>query len=276
MAEGIKISSITIALLIVGLLVGGGGGYYMVSSNYSPKISELQTQQENLTEELSTITANVNSLEDQISVLEDQIDESDQRIQGCRTNVAKNNTEIAYLDHNIEVYQEKIAILEIEAEPTEGHKIFSAYGLWFQYPVGMSFNFEKFQEHDISNDYGLVNGEIDKPSRKETIAYIWQKVDFETNAEADLDDLISTLLEYYVTELEITATVGEKKTTEIQGHTVYYQSINMNDGHNDYVVYYATWFCNLEGIHYRFYHLNYKPQFGDTLLEYLNATVCHN
>ena len=276
MAEGIKISSITIALLIAGLLVGGGGGYYMVSSNYSPKISELQTRQESLTEELSTITANVNNMEDQVSVLEDQIDESDLRIQKCRLNIAKNNTEIAYLDHSIEVYQEKITILEIKAEPTEGHNIFSAYGLWFQYPVGMSFNFEKFQEHDVSNDYGIINGKIDKPSRKETIKYAWQKVDFETDAEADLDDLIGGLLEYYLVELEITATAGEKKNTEIMGHTVYYQSINVNDGHNDYLVYYAAWYCNLEGTHYRFYHFNYKPQLGDTILEYLNTSICHN
>lgn len=58
-----KFSSTTIALLIVGLVIGAGGGYFFASSSLQTKIDDYETQVTDLNSEVSSLEMEVERLE---------------------------------------------------------------------------------------------------------------------------------------------------------------------------------------------------------------------
>ena len=68
-----KFSSITIILLIIGLVIGAGGGYLASSNSLQPEIIDLKNQVSSLNSEISTLIAAQDSLEEEKSDLETQV-----------------------------------------------------------------------------------------------------------------------------------------------------------------------------------------------------------
>lgn len=68
-----KFSSITIILLIIGLVVGAGGGYLASSNSLQPEIIDLKNQVSSLNSEIATLIAALDSLEEEKSDLETQV-----------------------------------------------------------------------------------------------------------------------------------------------------------------------------------------------------------
>ena len=57
-----QVSTITIALLVVGLIVGAGGGYFAASSSLQPKIVDYESQIAGLETEIPTLVEQISTL----------------------------------------------------------------------------------------------------------------------------------------------------------------------------------------------------------------------
>ena len=75
-----KFSSITIILLIIGLVIGAGGGYLASSNSLQPEIIDLKNQVSSLNSEISTLIAAQDSLEEEKSDLETQVVELNKKL----------------------------------------------------------------------------------------------------------------------------------------------------------------------------------------------------
>ena len=108
-----SISSITIAFLIVGLLIGAGGGYFVSSSSLQPKINDLEEQVASLNTEVvdletfaSVLSVENKNFESQVSELNTQISELNSQI---------SSLEIELQDTNTIIKQRNDRIAELEA-----------------------------------------------------------------------------------------------------------------------------------------------------------------
>jgi hypothetical protein len=270
-----KFSSVSIALLVVGLIVGAAGGYFYNSNSLMPMIEQLEEDIELLVVELDAKDLEIASLEDHHS--EQMGTLSDLETEVSQINREESQTEYAIenLDHDIDNYNEKIAVLKIQEKAAEGYEVFASYGLSFHYPIGMSFIFEEFMENPVSEDYCKVIGEINKPSKIEDVGYIWQAVDFTPDVEKDLENLVNNYVDSMSQYPQLTVTPGSKVTTNILDHTVYYQTITIEENGDYMIVCYATWYCNLDGLAYRMWYTNYKSTNLEGFEGYLVTTLCH-
>lgn len=274
MAEKSSLSGMTIALLVVGLIVGGAGAYFVVSGPIKTEISGLETQYAQLNTELDSLNAQLVTIQDEYDTLETEKEGLEDEIQNISLDLAHTEAEITTTEHSIEVNTEKIDVFSLMAEPDKGYNVISLFALSFQYPVGMTFEFEQFQENPISEDYGSITGTISKESRDDYIRYVWQKVDFEANAESDLADLVDTYLEQWAESETVSCAAGDVTILERLDHTVYYQSITCTGGSTTWIIYYSTWYCNLDSLYYRLVYVSETPA-NDDFTHYLDTTLCH-
>ena len=274
MTEKSSLSGLTIILLLVGLCVGGAGAYFYVSGPLQTEVSELETDHTQLVAELDTLNTQLTALQEEYAELETEKEALEDEIQDISLDIASTRADISTLEHNIEVNSETTNLYSLMVEPDTGYKVISFFALSFQHPVGMMFEFEQFQENPISEDYGILKGTISKTSRDELIQYVWQKLDFESNAEADVIDLV----EQFTTELDeyedVTYEIGDMVVATVLDHIVYYQPITWTQGASNYTTYYAAWYCNLDSLHYRLYYVTETPS-NDDFLHYLDTTLCH-
>jgi hypothetical protein len=262
-------------LLVVGLVVGTGGGYFYNSNSLTPIMEQLDEDVESLTVELDAKDAELASLEDQHDELTDTLSELEAEVSQINREESQTEYVIESLDHDIDNYNEKIAVLRIQEKAAEGYEVFSSYGLSFHYPVGMSFKIEELNEKPVSEDYCKVSGEIYKPSKTEDVGYVWQAVDFTPDVEKDLENLVNNYIDGMSQYQQLTITPGSKETTNILDHTVYYQTITVEENGDSMIVCYATWYCNLDGLAYRMYYTNYLSTDIEGFEGYLATTLCH-
>jgi hypothetical protein len=269
-----KFSGLSIGLLIVGLVIGAGSGYVYNSNTLTPIINQLENEVQTLTNQITDKEAEKSALETQLGGIQDDIQDIEDDITQINAEKSQVESEIDSLEDDIEYYEESIRILNIQAEVDEGYQVFGAYGFSFHHPIGMEFIFEEIQEKPISKDYGLLKGNIDKPTRKEDIGISWQKIDFVPDVTHDLDNLV-TNFQNQIINAGMSTSLGPKKTITIPGHTLYYQAVTVLENDKSYVMVYTTWYCNIDAIAYRFYYFNYKSTDTSMFDYYLYSLLCH-
>jgi hypothetical protein len=273
--SGKSVTNLGIGLLIIGILLGVGGGYYYVQSSSTPILSKLEAQKAAIQADVGVVNSSIQGLEEVKFGLEGDVNVLDNQIQSLNGDIAQSQNEITSLKHDIEVSNDKIADLQPKSEHKSGYEQFSAYGLWFQYPSGMSLSLTKMLEHNISDKYGWIKGEISRTSRHETIMYNWQYVDFTPDVRKDLTELVYNFSSLMKTQYNYNSEISEVKTSEISGHTFYYQTITIADKGTTLIrVTYGCWYCNIASVAYRFIYYNTYPNAQDTYTDYIDSTFC--
>lgn len=274
MSENKGISSLAIILLIVGLVVGAGGSYVFVSNPLNANIDSLSAELSDLQATLEEQNSELSELEESYSELVSDSETLEDEIQEISSDIAQTENEIEQIDHTTEVNLEKIAHYSVEVEPDNGYKTFSIYAFGFQYPVGMVFELVEFQENPITEDYGILEGTIVKQDRDEEIRVVWQKTDFEADAESDLNDLVTGYVEQCEEDDSVTTETGSVQVSERLNHIVYSQKVTCTTESTSWIVYYSTWYCNLDSLFYRMIYVSETPD-SDDFDHYLSTTLCH-
>jgi len=118
--------SLSILLLIVGLMIGSGGGYFIVSSTFQPKIEGYEAQVTDLTSEVSSLTSTVaeletensnyetqvHTLESEVSTLETQISTLETQVSALETQISDLESELDKAGDTISNYEEQVSELE--------------------------------------------------------------------------------------------------------------------------------------------------------------------
>jgi regulator of replication initiation timing len=109
MSNQVTFSTISIVLLIVGLVVGAGGVYFTTSTPMQSKISDLEEQVASLNSDISALSADVTSLvlensdlETQISELANQIDDLETLNDNLESQVSTLENEKVNLENEID------------------------------------------------------------------------------------------------------------------------------------------------------------------------------
>ena len=109
MSERSTLSTISIILLIAGLIVGGSVGYFFTSSLYQPRITEQETQIEDLGSQIRNLTTRVEGLEAEKGGLEGEIS-------GYEEAVSAFEDQISDFEGEISAYESIILDLEARIE----------------------------------------------------------------------------------------------------------------------------------------------------------------
>lgn len=268
-------NSLGIILLVVGLVVGAGGGYFFAQSKAQPLIAEYVELETSLLEDIQDAEDILGGLTEDVDDVETEIDGLDNSLLDNQIEVNTNQNEIDSVEHSIDVFSDKIVELEARTTTLSGYEIFSIYDLWFQHPAGMRFSFEEVGENQFSGENGIVAGTLERGSRDETLQYVWQYVDFVPDVENDLDGRVEDYVNA-MQELDIDTSVGEKIVSEVDGHTMYTQTVTVSyRGDEVGRATYATWYCNINSLAYRGFYFNAKPGVDDRYENSLLTTYCH-
>jgi len=126
--------TLSVVLLIVGLIVGAGGGYFFASSTYQPKIEDYEKQMSELDSDVidlnaaiselesekSELTSEVTALEDEkSSLIEDNNDYQDQ--------ISNLQTQLSEAQNAISDYEDEITLLEVDISKLESQSSQNSY-----------------------------------------------------------------------------------------------------------------------------------------------------
>ena len=129
--------TLSIALLIVGLIIGSGGGYFYVSSTLQPKINDYENQIEHLNTRISTLESENTVYESQVSELDNEktaLEADKEEYLELTATLESENTayesqvselddEIAALEADKEEYLELAATLQIQITESQSELI---------------------------------------------------------------------------------------------------------------------------------------------------------
>ncbi len=269
-----KISTRGIGLLVVGLIIGAAGGYYYNLSSLTPVVNQLESEKQALTATVDSKTTEIAALTEQFNGLDATMKSLTKDVSNLNGDKTRAESAISGLDQSATSYNIAIADLREKGDAPTGYEVFSAYGLVFDYPEGMNFRISEFNNTRVSQKEGILRGEVEN-TKKESVEYVWQYIDF----DPDMRDYIDTLTTGYVDKLapfpEVTTTVGSVKIDSIEGHTVYYQPITVNDAGTVGLACHATWFCDEEQIVYILFVYDSLSTDVDTIKSYIGSTLCH-
>jgi cysteinyl-tRNA synthetase len=109
MGDRSPFSSLTIGLIVVGLIVGAGGGYFTASSSMRPRIRDLEGQVASLTSQVNELPTDLNRLENEKNDLESQVSTLDDQIAGLQSQISYLNSQISDLESELEDAQETMS-----------------------------------------------------------------------------------------------------------------------------------------------------------------------
>ena len=228
-------SSTTIALLIVGLVIGAGGGYFASSSSLQPKIDDLESQVSSLNSEVSTLSAEVNTLGEENSDLETQVSELNTQISElnsekssletqleiAQATISEKESDISELQETLDDYEDRIEEFTDYLDfynATPGYNRFSIFGISFEFPKEYAIETSGMFEGPLSADNGLITG---YPANESDAFFIgWQVTLFTPDLDDGLDSGIAGLPQY---ELKL----GTRVTSELNGHVMKYQNFTL-------------------------------------------------
>ncbi len=124
MSNQSSVSTLTIGLIVVGLVIGAGGGYFFSSSSLQPKITDLESQVISTTSKISALTSDVSSLEEDNSDLENQVSILDDQVTGLESQISSLSSQISSIESDLEdaedtISQKENAITELETTISE-------------------------------------------------------------------------------------------------------------------------------------------------------------
>jgi branched-chain amino acid transport system substrate-binding protein len=111
------LNTMTIALIIVGLVVGAGGGYYITSSQYQPRIEEQETQIEDLGSQIQSLTTRVEILETENTSLVSEITEYENTVSALEDTISDLEAQISFNENTISSLEAQIELLLTEEDP---------------------------------------------------------------------------------------------------------------------------------------------------------------
>lgn len=223
-------SSTTIALLIVGLVIGAGGGYFASSSSLRPKIDDLENQVSSLNSEVATLDAEVNALGEENSDLETQVSELitersslETQLETAQVTISEKENDISYLEEAIEDYEDQIEELTAQLEiyiVTPGYNKFSIYGLSFEYPEGYTTSLSGLLESTATENSGYVTAT--SMDESESYYVVWMYTLITPDLDVGLDGGLAELEPFNLK-------LGPRETSELNGHVMRYQDFSITE-----------------------------------------------
>jgi len=278
-----KFSSITVAILIVGLVIGAGGGYFASTSSLQPKITDLEEYVSSLNSEVATLNTEVSALEEETLDLETQISELNTQKTSLETQLETAQSTISEKENAISVLQETIAdqeeqlstqeseiqVLESMLIPSTGYDKFSAYGFSFEYPKLWYLSIEGGIETEANRQSGTVLAyKFDESS---TFMVVWADRTYPLDLELSLEGALEVLAETSTVLVE-----GKRITSTINGHEIKYQDYTATLYGQTVNGVFSYMNCDKEQ---RVYGLTYMTTDEDALtpfLQCLDSFICHS
>lgn len=104
--------TLSIVLMIIGLIVGAGGGYFYTSSILQPKIDDYENENTELITEVSTLTADVSSLESDKSSLTSKVASLVRKNNEYQDDISELENQLSDAENTITNYEDEISDLE--------------------------------------------------------------------------------------------------------------------------------------------------------------------
>ena len=186
--------TVSIVLLVVGLIIGSGGGYFYVSSTLQPKISEYEEQVEYQNSRISTLESESVAYEFQLTELDDEItateSEKEEYLELANTlesevssqeaQVSELDIEVASLEAEREEYIEIVATLQVQVAESQGELVEATISI-----------------NDLEDDIDELENQLSylqslSSSYTSTIAFLQSGIsDLETTL-SDVEDIVVT------------------------------------------------------------------------------------
>jgi hypothetical protein len=227
------ISGITIALLLVGLVVGAGGGYFFAASS-------LQTQVTSLNAQVTSQSARITQLNSTVKSLQTDNNNYKTQIQILQTANGKLTADLAASAATVQTQEGKISGLEKTFKDLKGTFDttlgFSGYymnGFSFEYPQNMTVSIGGLLDNTADADSGQVSGLNSEQGF--TLVY------FHSVTAPDLGSAIDSAFSGLSSQGPVTE--GQRVTSLVQGHAMKYQTGTYTFSGNTFSVVYCYWYC---------------------------------
>ena len=237
-------STMTIAVLVVGLVVGAAGGYFVASSSLQQKMSDLENQVSSLNSEVATLNTEYNELEEetldmetQVSELEAQKSSLETQLETAEAIISEKENDISDLQEDIADYEDQIEELTAQLDVytvTPGYKKFAIYGLSFEYPEGYTTSLSGLLESTATENSGYVMSTSMDESKIYYVAWMYTLIT--PDLDMGLDGGISELEPFNVK-------LGTRETSELNGHVMRYQNYSISEEGIDVYGVIATTYC---------------------------------
>ena len=284
-------SSNTLALLLVGLVIGAGGGYLTSSNSSRILIADLEGQISSLNSEISILNSEVvdansevddliiqvNSLMEDNSALETQVSELisqksslESQLESAQTTISEKEDDISTLQETIDDYEEQIEALEAQVDiynAPPGYSRFSIYGISFEYPEEFLVSISGMLESTATEKSGQVM--VSSTDESEVYSFGWLYTIIPPSLDGGLDGGFAELEEYNLI-------LGSRETSEVNGHVMRYQDYEATIG--DVTVYgvFATAYCT-DSKNYLIltYTLEENPDVFPNFWRFIESIQCH-
>ena len=273
------LSNLTIALLVVGLVVGAAGGYLFSSSTFQAKIKDYEGQVNDLTLQVSGLTSTVSDLETMNSNYEEQVTSLENQVSNLQTQMTSLETELAEAqdmiedqDAIIQSYEGTITDLEATIEAlqqwnaTPGYYRYSTFGLSFEYPETWSISLSGLLESKATENSGEITAtSIDG---NDVISVGWVYTLIIPSLDKALDDGFQAISMF-------NPTLGPRISSTINGHALKYQSYTLTyQGETTYGVN-SVWYCDANNKTIIVSYGSTQQEILPTFQKLLDSFICH-
>jgi cell division protein FtsB len=265
-----SITSTTIALAIIGLVIGGGVGYFYVSGSLQPKINELETNLQmlentnnELKDEVSDISSELVEAEEQLALIESEVSSLKENIESITSEKEELETDLEELENENTEHIHEIGELSSRLGERIDWKTFYDYELSFEHPPKIEFT-----KIVHNKSYGLLLG---FESDGETYVSVgWSKNETKPELQQHLEIALEQLGEQGLniqTQFMVESSVNGHSSPQV------YFTVNEKDVAIHGLI--GVWYC--EETEREFYLIVYKSN-AEVFKDYyriVDSFLCH-
>ena len=301
-----QVSTVTIVLLVVGLVVGAAGGYFMISSSLQPKINDYESQVADLNSEVSDLSATISLQEEEIAdrelqvyhlieeihVLEVLRDDMQSELDELEQIIKDHEATASASAHILTVYESQITDLEkeivayrndlvwsvgeierlealLDALLVTGTDTFTAYGWQFKYPEGWTVSVSGNLESIPTENSGTV--QAISPDGESAWSVGWLYTISATQIEMMIDGSMDAMIAE-IPDIEL----GERVTVAIEEYGSEHFQKFQSGTWSVFGLMFSAWYCDVSD--YYFIVMLFEPEPADmfaTLYILMENFECH-